>query len=170
VRIVVDSATGVRYIRSCAEQKWKVMMPRRRFLVCWLPSAVLMFGLSYAWHGLALRDLETLRVPLTLYFVLAGIVYLLVAAVLTVGIDRAILHNVVALKSGFPFKAMGLGALLGFMVYLMVFILGMSFTSHGAVHIVVDVLWQMLEQGLGGMMVSFGIIYDMHRAFLEAEK
>ena len=36
-------------------------------------------------------------------------------------------------------------------------------------HIVVDILWQMLEQALGGLMVSLGI-YDMHRAFLEHER
>lgn len=144
-------------------------MPRRRFLVCWLPSALLMFGLSYAWHGWALRDLEQLRIPLSLYLVLAGVVYLAIAAVLTIGIDRAIVHTVIEMKTGFPFKAMGLAAVAGFLVYLMVLIMGMSFADHGAVHIAVDVLWQMFEQGMGGMAVSFGIIYDMHRAFIEAE-
>lgn len=145
------------------------MMPRRRFLVCWLPSALLMFGLSYAWHGWALRDLEQLRIPLSLYLVLAGVVYLAIAAVLTLGIDRAIVYKVIEMKTGFPFKSMGLAAVAGFLVYLMVLIMGMSFADHGAVHIAVDVLWQMFEQGMGGLAVSLGIIYDMHRAFIEAE-
>lgn len=145
------------------------MMPRRRFLVCWLPSALLMFGLSYAWHGWALRDLEQLRIPLSLYLVLAAVVYLAIAAVLTLGIDRAIIYKVIEMKAGFPFKSMGLAAVAGFLVYLMVLIMGMSFADHGAVHIAVDVLWQMFEQGMGGLAISLGIIYDMHRAFIEAE-
>lgn len=145
------------------------MLHRRRFLASWLPSTIVMFGLSYVWHGIALRDLEELRIPLTLYLILAGLVYLLLAGVLAIGIDKAIVHNVITLRMGFPFKAMGLGALLGFVVYLVVFILGMSFTNHGAVHVLVDVLWQMLEQGLGGMCVSFGIIYDLHKSHLEME-
>lgn len=145
------------------------MLHRRRFLASWLPSTIVMFGLSYVWHGIALRDLEELRIPLTLYLILAGLVYLLLAGVLAIGIDKAIVHNVITLRMGFPLKAMGLGALLGFVVYLVVFILGMSFTNHGAVHVLVDVLWQMLEQGLGGMCVSFGIIYDLHKSHLEME-
>ena len=63
-----------------------------------------------------------------------------------------------------------IGAAVGFVVYLLVFILGMSFASREMVHIVVDILWQMLEQGLGGLMVSFGLMYDMHRTFMDAER
>jgi TRAP-type mannitol/chloroaromatic compound transport system permease small subunit len=62
------------------------------------------------------------------------------------------------------------GAVVGFMVYLLVFTLGMSFASHALRHVVVDVLWQMFEQAIGGLLVSLGIIYDMHRSFLEAER
>jgi hypothetical protein len=36
--------------------------------------------------------------------------------------------------------------------------------------VVVDILWQMVEQGLGGLIVSLGLIYDMHRSFLESER
>ncbi|MBP6575322.1 MAG: hypothetical protein KA230_12805 [Flavobacteriales bacterium] len=145
------------------------MLPRRRFLVSWLPAAIIMFAMSFVWHGVALHDLEELRIPLPLYLVLAGVVYLILAAVLALGIDRAIVHGVIGLRMGFPFKAMGVGALLGFVVYLVVFIMGMSFAKHNAVHVVVDVLWQMLEQGVGGLVVSLGIIFDLHKSHLELE-
>jgi hypothetical protein len=46
----------------------------------------------------------------------------------------------------------------------------MSFAKSGAVHMLVDVLWQMVEQGVGGLMVSLGIIYDMRQSYLEAER
>ncbi|MFZ1688917.1 MAG: hypothetical protein WAU70_15950 [Flavobacteriales bacterium] len=147
----------------------KIMLHRRRFLASWLPSTIVMFGLSYVWHGIALRDLTELRIPLTLYFILAALVYLVIGLVLAIGIDKAIVYKVITLQTGFPFKAMGLGALVGFVVYLMVFILGMSFAKHSVVHVVVDVLWQMLEQSLGGLCVSLGIIYDLHKTHLEME-
>jgi hypothetical protein len=38
------------------------------------------------------------------------------------------------------------------------------------VHVLVDVLWQMVEQGIGGLAVSLGIIYDLHQRFLEQER
>jgi hypothetical protein len=46
----------------------------------------------------------------------------------------------------------------------------MSFAKAGAVHVVIDALWQMLEQGVGGLVVSLGLIYDMHRRFMENER
>lgn len=146
------------------------MLWRRGIVVPWLLAAVLMFGLSYLWHGLVLTDLEELRIPLALYMVLAALVYLIIGLLLTMATHLAIQHEWINLKRGFPFMAMLLGAAVGFGVYLIVFILGVSFAKHGLQHIVVDILWQMLEQALGGLMVSFGIIYDMHRRFLEAEK
>jgi hypothetical protein len=36
--------------------------------------------------------------------------------------------------------------------------------------VLVDVLWQMVEQGIGGLAVSLGIIYDLHQRFLEQER
>ena len=50
----------------------------RRYLLPWLISAIVMFGLSYLWHGLLLRDLQELKVPLGLYLGLSGLVYLVV--------------------------------------------------------------------------------------------
>lgn len=146
------------------------MNRRRRLLLPWLLSAVVMYGLSYVWHGLVLTDLQELRIPLTLYMILAGIVYTLIGLGLTLATHVAIGHEWINLKRGFPAMAMLLGAAAGFVVYLLVFILGMSFTKHGVEHVVVDALWQMLEQGLGGLMVSLGIIYDMHKTFLEEER
>jgi hypothetical protein len=66
--------------------------------------------------------------------------------------------------------AMLIGAATGFAVYLVIFVLGMSFADHGVMHALVDVVWQMFEQGLGGLAVSLGIIYDMRQQFLEHER
>lgn len=142
---------------------------RRRILVPWLLSSVVMYGLSYVWHGIALTDLQELTVPLTLYLLLAAMVYLALGLGMTLIMHYALSYELISMREAFPFKAMALGGAVGFLVYLVVFILGISFAAHNAMHIVVDVLWQMLEQSIGGLMVSFGIIYDLHRTHLEVE-
>ncbi len=129
-----------------------------------------MFGLSYLWHGVMLKDLEELHVPLGLYLFLAALVYLVIGTGLTLFTHKAIEHEWISLKHGFPFKCLLFGTIAGFFVYLVVFVLGFSFAKHGMVHVVADVIWQMVEQGLGGLAVSGGIIYDLHKRFLEEEQ
>ncbi|MBL7962443.1 MAG: hypothetical protein JNM31_01240 [Flavobacteriales bacterium] len=143
---------------------------RRRILVPWLLASVVMFGLSFLWHGVFLRDLVMVRLPMGLYFTLAALVYLLVGMGITLAVHQAIVHEWINLKHAFPFMSMLVGAIVGFIVFLIVFTLGFSFTKDGMVHMLVDVLWQMFEQAMGGLMVSLGIIYDLHRSFLEQER
>lgn len=146
------------------------MLLRRFILLPWLLSSFTMFGLSYVWHGLVLSDLQEIRIPMPLYFVLAGVVYLLLGLALTFGVHKAVQYEWISLKKAFPFTSMLLGSVMGFAVYLVIFVLGMSFAKGGTVHMVVDALWQMVEQAVGGLMVSLGIIYDMHQRFLEQER
>jgi hypothetical protein len=131
---------------------------------------MVMFGLSYVWHGVLLSDLVELKVPLTLYFVLAALVYLVLGLGLTLGVHKAVQYEWVSLKGPFPFYAMLLAGAAGFFVYLVIFVLGVSFADKGLVHVVVDIVWQMFEQSMGGLMVSLGVIYDMHQRFLDQER
>lgn len=145
-------------------------MLQRRILLPWVLSSVVMYALSYVWHGLALTDLSELKIPLPAYLALSAVAYLLIGLGITVAVHQAIQHSWISLKSGFPMMSILVGAIIGFIVYLLVLTLGMSFASGQLRHVVIDVLWQMFEQGLGGLMVGLGIIYDMHRSFLEAER
>lgn len=129
-----------------------------------------MFGVSALWHGLALTDLNELKVNLNTYFVLSGLAYLIIGLGLSLLIRLFILREWISLKWGFPWKAMVIGASSGIFVYFVIFATGLSFASHGIEHVVVDILWQVLEQGIGGLMVSVGIIYDLHRSFMESEQ
>jgi hypothetical protein len=146
------------------------MLLRRYILLPWLLSGVVMYGLSYLWHGIILNDLDELRIPHALYFILAGVVYLVLGLGLTISVHKAIQYEWISLKGPFPAMCMLLAAAVGFFVYLVIFVLGMSFAKSGAMHVVVDALWQMVEQALGGLTVSLGIIYDMHRRFMEQER
>lgn len=146
------------------------MLFRRHTVLPTVLAAVVMFGVSFLWHGVVLKDLEDLHVPLTLYFVLAGLVHLCIGFVLTIATHKAIEYEWISLNGPFPLMAFLLGAAFGFFVFLLIFVLGVSFTKGGVVHIVVDIVWQMVEQGLGGLAVSLGLIYDMRQSFLEDER
>jgi len=143
---------------------------RRHILLPTLLASSVMFLLSWVWHGLALTDLQELPIPKPLYFSLAGLVYLVIGLGLTVGIHHSIHMEWISLKTAFPLTSMAVGGAIGFFVYLVIFVLGMSFAKHDMMHILVDVLWQMFEQAIGGLAVSLGIIYDMHKSYLEGEK
>ena len=146
------------------------MLVRRHILLPTLLSALVMFLLSWVWHGLALTDLQELKIPKALYFTLAALVYLVIGLGMTLGIHQAVHIEWVSLKRAFPLTSMLIGGAVGFFVYLVIFVLGMSFANSGMMHVLVDVLWQMVEQGMGGLAVSLAIIYDMHKSYLEAER
>ena len=127
----------------------------RRFVSVWLISSALMYGISYAWHGLLLNDLHSVPYPLPLFLVLLALVYLGIGFGLTYVLSllekrkRPLLHGIMV------------GSMIGFFIYLMAFTLGVSFTSSEAKHVVVDFAWQMAEQGIGGVMISYA--YSMFR-------
>ncbi len=146
------------------------MLLQRRILVPWLASTLVMYGLSFLWHGIALNDLRELKIPMGLYVALSAVAYLLIGLGVTFAMHQSIQHQWIGIRQGFPLKGLLLGAVFGFVVYLIAFIFGMSFTDRKVMHILVDVLWQMVEQGFGGLVVSLGIIYDLHQGFLENER
>lgn len=146
------------------------MLRERRIWLPWISSAVLMFGLSYVWHGLALNDLRELRIPVALYLALSALAYVIIGLGVTVAMHQAIQHEWIGLRQGFPLKGMLVGAIIGFLVFLIAFLFGMSFTDHAVMHVLADVTWQMFEQAMGGLFVALGIIYDLHQNFLENER
>lgn len=117
-------------------------------LIC----AAVMLGLSYLWHGVLLNDYVDLRIPLPMYFGLASIVYLIIAFVLH------LLHRNFQMRE-MRAKGMLVGACLGFFIYLIAFVLGVSFSQSSTTHIAVDFVWQMIEQGIGGGLL--GLLYSL---------
>ena len=131
---------------------------------------MVMYGISYAWHGLLLNDISEMHMSLGTYLALAGIAYALIAAGLTFAVHAALLRGWIDMKIAFPFKAMGVGAILGVVVYALVFLSGFSFASHELQHVLLDAAWQVVEQTIGGLMVALGIIYDLHQRFMRSER
>ncbi|NNC83563.1 MAG: hypothetical protein HKN79_08295 [Flavobacteriales bacterium] len=133
-------------------------MKTKWFLTSWLTSAVIMYALSFLWHGVLLNDYVNIKYPMWLYFLLAGVVYLVIGLILTY------LYYYTYTKK-MQYKGALMGACLGFFIYLIAFVLGVSFNQNSLHHIVVDFIWQMVEQGIGGSSVGFlfGFLSHMHK-------
>ena len=130
-------------------------MLKKRFFVAWGLSTVAMFIASYLWHGLLLNDLLKLSYPLPVFFFLAALAYLVVGFTLT------FVFTYLSMGIGFRLKGSAMGAAMGFFIYLIAFVFGLSFNGHGLQHVVVDFLWQMIEQGIGGSVIS--VVYMLAR-------
>lgn len=134
-----------------------------RFLVSWLLTAVVMFGLFYGWHGMFLTDFEKLAMPLAEYLPLAFLAQLVIGLVL---------YGLIAyldLGGRNLSKGLLLGGVLGFFIYLIAFAFGVSFQPNPDLsHLAVDFCWQMFEQGAGGLVC--GLIYGIFTFQMEARR
>ncbi len=110
-------------------------------------SALIMLSLSLFWHGVALNDLSYIEFPLPMFVLMASLVYFAIGVCLA-----SVMLNVAYKGDNLLFKQFSTGALLGLVLYLMAFVLGISFKTQ-TFHIVLDFLWQMTEQGVGALAV-----------------
>ncbi len=136
-------------------------MFRKRFFVSWIFSSFGMFLLSYTWHGLILSDFAGLTYPKRLFTLIAFLIYLVIGYIVTKSFNipfLALKYKKRPLKRGF----WG-GALIGFTLFLIATVTGFSFnTVHSIKHLLYDSIWQIMEQGIGGVIVAFGhiMIYE----------
>ena len=89
-----------------------------------------------------------------MFLSLSAIVYLVVAFLLTWIMSQQ------KVKDKIFTKGLLIGGAVGFCIYLIAFTLGVSFSQNGIEHIVVDFIWQMTEQGIGGGVI--GILYAIY--------
>jgi hypothetical protein len=134
----------------------------KRFMLGWIFSSIVMFALSYLWHGVVLNDYELIRYPLGIYLVSAGVVYLVIGFLL----NRIFIAEFL---DRFSQKAMprailtGIG--LGLIVYMVALVVGVAFTkSLELKYMALDVLWQTIEQCVGGLVV--GLVYVLVFEFI----
>jgi hypothetical protein len=125
-------------------------MKKRSFIQVWAIASVVMFLLSYLWHGVLLNDYVNIKYPIWLHLLMASIVYVVIGFILTYLHQYTTVHKL-------KYKGLVIGALLGFFIYLIAFVLGVSYNPHSMEHTVVDFIWQMAEQGFGGMTVGVAL-------------
>jgi len=107
-----------------------------------------MLLLFYVWHGIILNDLSSLQYDPNIFIGLLFILYLSIALSLSfvIGVYNPENYRL--------FKHLSIGVFMGFLIYLVAFVLGVSFNGGGLKHIVLDFSWQMIEQMLGSGVIS----------------
>lgn len=138
------------------------MQYSHRFYISWLASALLMYVAFYVWHGLFLTDLSQIRFSKSLFLILVGLVYLVISFVL---------YRIYELKvfdkyfSNALLRGVTAGFILGFILFAIVAVLGISFTKHiNSTYLIADCLWQIAEQIIGGVIIGLGkiLIFEPH--------
>lgn len=128
---------------------------RKRFFIAWGLSTLVMLTCSYVWHGVVLNDLIFIPRPVELFYGLAVLAYLVIGFALT------FVYNYLSMGIGLRMKSGFMGVAMGFFIYLIAFVLGVSFGGEHSSHIFVDFAWQMIEQGIGGGVIGF--VYFLSR-------
>ena len=134
-----------------------------RFFVSWIVSAVLMYAAFYFWHGIFLNDLNNISFPKALFLLLAALVYLVVSFVLYRVYEMRLLNQFI---SSTLLRGVASGIIVGFVLFAATTVLGISFTRHMTMtYMLVDCLWQMAEQVLGGVIIAIGkaVLYEPRR-------
>ncbi|MFN3918130.1 MAG: hypothetical protein ACK4K0_10345 [Flavobacteriales bacterium] len=124
-----------------------------RFLIASLISMLVMLGMSYTWHGVILTDFKMVNYPFPVFIGMLCLLYLVT------GLVVSFLANVFHDKENRAFRQITAGVALGFFVYLIAFTLGVTFKGDGLQHVVIDFIWQMLEQGTGVFVA--GLVYKL---------
>jgi hypothetical protein len=136
-------------------------MLTKRFFISWLVASAIMFMLSYAWHGIFLTDYSRLSYPKGIFLIIASFVYLIIGFIVAKAIDIQYLAEKFNRK---PILRGALsGAACGFMFFLIATVVGVSFSTGSKIeNLLLDVTWQVIEQGIGGVVVGLAhiFIYD----------
>ena len=133
-------------LRRIAEE---TRMQGKGFITLWLVATASMALASFGWHGWLLNDIARLELPLATFVPAFGLAYLLIGFVLTSLCVRIELDIPNALKG------LLIGGVLGFFLYLVAFLMGLSFQEAAtSEHVLFDFAWQMIEQGVGGFVVG----------------
>ena len=122
-----------------------------RYIVASILGALIMFGMSYTWHAVILNDFSKINLPPAVFYSLLIFVYLVISLVLSIVFD----HFYKYFSS--TFIKFSVGAVVGFFLYLIAFTLNFGLAHSQMKHLVIDFTWQMLEQGMGALVVGLVI-------------
>lgn len=132
----------------------------KRFLIGWIISSILMFGLSYLWHGVFLYDYDLITYPIGIYLVCAAIAYFVIGFI----VSRAFTIEFFDRFSRHPLVR---GPLIGFGTGVAIYLLAtainvathvnVTFSRGDLKFFALDVVWQGIEQSFGGLVI--GIVY-----------
>ncbi len=142
------------------KKRLEINMMNQKLLYSWLSATSVMFVLSYFWHGYLLNDLDQVSQPIPVFLALAAVVYLVI------GLAVAFVFQALNIEEKIITKGITFGVAVGFFLYLIAYVLGVSFKADGVEHIVIDFAWQMVETGAGGLVVAVISWHHVYKAKL----
>jgi hypothetical protein len=134
-----------------------------RFFISWIASAVVMFSLFYAWHGIFLNDFKRIQFPLSWFVTFAAFTYLILGAGMYILFES---HTMRRIRNLFA-RGVSCGLIAGISLFMIATIINISLTRHLSMqHLIVDCAWQIAEQFIGAMVVLV-VKYAVHEPQLE---
>ncbi len=118
-----------------------------KFIFTTIISAIVMLLLSTVWHSVILHDFQGLLLTFKQLVIALAIFYTGMGVVLISCINKFWDYFS-------PLKAILFSASIGLLFYILATLLGHTFNdSHTKTQLIIDTLWQMLEQGIGGFII-----------------
>jgi H+/Cl- antiporter ClcA len=143
-------------------------MVSKRFFISCVASSLIMFFLSYVWHGIVLTDFSRLSYSRHLFLFFAAIVYIIIGFVVSKSIEFKILEKHFKRKP--VIRGAISGAICGIAFFLIATVVGISFSTGSKIeNLLLDLTWQTIEQGVGGVVVGLThfFVYDPSAHFEE---
>lgn len=134
-----------------------LMLYSFRFYLSWILAAVFMYVAFYFWHGVFLNDLSRISFPKVLFLTLTALVYLVISYIVYRTYETKFLQKHVSQPL---LRGVVSGFLIGFILFSLVTVLGISFTKNiNFTYIIADCAWQIAEQIIGGLLIGFCKIF-----------
>lgn len=116
----------------------------KKYFLSWLTCTVFMFLLSNIYHNLILNDFDRILYPKPFFYTSLFIAY---AGISLVAI---LIYGLNIVKIGPHLSAFVIGAIIGIVIYSITITMGFSFNNSLSMQQnLLDVLWQIVEQGGG---------------------
>ncbi len=120
-----------------------------------------MFSLSYLWHGVVLNDFNNVSDPMEIFLSFLSLLYIILGALM------AFAYSFLADKKNPYLRGSLIGIAAGFIIFLIVFVLGASFSGQiHPIHATFDLAWQLIEQGIAGLTIAYIFNYIEQREML----
>lgn len=127
-----------------------------------LLSTLVMFCLSCLWHGVVLNDFARIQYPMPVFLGFLALLYVVISLLMVVA--SRYLNSP---KNNYS-KGAIIGLTTGGIVFLIAFVLGLSFTpNYEPIMALMDFVWQIIEQTSGGLVAAYAITaIERREAFL----
>ena len=136
-----------------------------RFFASWMLGSILMYALFYTWHGIFLNDFLKISFPFTWLIIFTSIAYVTISFVLYAVYESKPMKNI------YNFFVRGIisGVLVGFIIFVVSTVVTISISRNlSAQHLMLDCIWQMLEQTIGGLLLAVVKVFVVDQRHEEA--